>query len=201
MRKKILCLSLVALASLASLSALPLFQLGVSAQIPFGFSSDEEFDFVEPFTEFENYRFGAEARVNLSFFQVGVSGVYSFDFDEMAHYFDGAASLGFTILPKSPVSATLGFGIPLSFVHDDGSFHVLGADGGDKLPMDSFGDVVLNSPFLYRLTLNFDFLVHFAVTYSVPTSATMTEAWPIELWAPNWEQGRLTLTFMLLNLF
>ena len=196
MKKRIMALVLVALLSAGVLAANPLLQLGVAAQVPFQFSSDMD-DMGDQFTDFSNYRFGADVRLNLSFFQLDVQAMMGGSGDK-GFIFDGIASANIVFFPSSAVNFSAGLGMSLGASIKDGGFYLL-SDDGQLSDLGDIGAIVKNSPFVYRIGLNFNFGIGLGLSYFIPTKASI-ESPDFKNWAPQFDEGRLSLSVMM-NLF
>ena len=63
MKKKLLALALILVIATSSIFATNLIQIGPTAEIPLPLGSSSMGDIGNQFTEFNNYRFGADARL------------------------------------------------------------------------------------------------------------------------------------------
>ena len=193
MKKKLIVILLALLVPAASLMATPWIQLGgnVSYGVPVDIGSEDN-QFVEGFTDIANYKFGAEARLNLfNWVSLTVPGTFALDFSNFQLY--PSVNLN---LPLGPVDVAVGIGTSTVFArNDNGEWYLNGFSMGDAAT--SF----LSSNFMYRgaVTINIGFL-GIGVSANVPASGPLKDMDEIDTWAPNWESTTISAS-VLLNLF
>lgn len=200
MKKKILLLALVALLAASSVFAGQLFQIGLAAQYQNVLSdvlSAEEGGEVETagLLDIENYKFGADVRVNLLFLNVSGLGLVQTekDGDNTVWNFDTSLTAGFT-LGLGPVRATVGVGPNMMFGINGGEFSV------DGQPVENFMEVAKASPLVYRGDLSIN-LGSFGIGASyMLNSETSLGEFDFAKLLPDWSAGKVSIA-LLFNLF
>ena len=192
MKKKIIVILLALLVPAASLMATPWIQVG--ANVGYGIPmSSENFDgeFVDGFSDLQNYKFGAEARINLfDWVSLAVPGTFTLDFTQ----FNLQPSVNLN-LPLGFLDIALGVGTNMEIAYDNNEWMMNGE------PFSEAGNAFLDSNFLYRgaLTFNLGFL-GIGVAAAVPSSGTFSEMGELDAWTPQWENTTLSAS-VLVNFF
>ncbi len=192
MKKKIIVILLALLVPAASLMATPWIQVGANV----GYSpalniGGDTSDFVDGFSDLQNYKFGAEARINLfDWVSLAVPGTFALDFSQ----FDIQPSVNLN-LPLGFLDIALGVGAKMQISNDEGEWYMNGA------PFSQAGNAFLDSNFLYRgaLTFNLGFL-GIGVAATVPSSGTFSEMGELDAWTPQWESTAISAS-VLVNFF
>ena len=192
MKKKIIVILLALLVPAASLMATPWIQVG--ANVGYGIPmSSENFDgeFVDGFSDLQNYKFGAEARINLfDWVSLAVPGTVALDFSQ----FDIQPSVNLN-LPLGFLDIALGVGAKMQISNDNGNWYMNGSSFSQA------GNAFLDSNFLYRgaLTFNLGFL-GIGLAAAVPSSGTFSEMGELDAWTPQWESTAISAS-VLVNFF
>lgn len=194
MKKKLTAIVLVLVLAVCSLSA-GIFQVGGNVALPFPAANSWE-EFGKNFTEFKNYQFGAEVRLNIPLannivgLQVGVMDLMSFG-DGFNN--DLSASLNLLFLPNSFINFSIGTGTSMLLNVNDGKVTV----GGRST--DDFWDVFKHSKLHYRAGVNFDLVIFtLGLSYYVPTRGVYfdTGAGTAENWAPDFNSNKVVVSFL-----
>ena len=192
MKKKIIVILLALLVPAASLMATPWIQVG--ANVGYGIPmSSENFDgeFVDGFSDLQNYKFGAEARINLfDWVSLAVPGTFTLDFTQ----FNLQPSVNLN-LPLGFLDIALGVGTNMEIAYDNNEWKMNGE------PFSKAGNAFLDSNFLYRgaLTFNLGFL-GIGLAAAVPSSGSFSEMGELDAWTPQWENTTLSAS-VLVNFF
>ena len=192
MKKKIIVILLALLVPAASLMATPWIQVG--ANVGYGIPmSSETFDgeFVDGFSDLQNYKFGAEARINLfDWVSLAVPGTFTLDFTQ----FNLQPSVNLN-LPLGFLDIALGVGTNMEIAYDNNEWKMNGK------PFSEAGNAFLNSNFLYRgaLTFNLGFL-GIGLAAAVPSSGSFSQMGELDAWTPQWENTTLSAS-VLVNFF
>ena len=192
MKKKIIVILLALLVPAASLMATPWIQVG--ANVGYGIPmSSENFDgeFVDGFSDLQNYKFGAEARINLfDWVSLAVPGTFTLDFTQ----FNLQPSVNLN-LPLGFLDIALGVGTNMEIAYDNNEWKMNGE------PFSKAGNAFLDSNFLYRgaLTFNLGFL-GIGVAATVPSSGSFSQMGELDAWTPQWENTTLSAS-VLVNFF
>ncbi len=192
MKKKIIVILLALLVPAASLMATPWIQVG--ANVGYGIPmSSENFDgeFVDGFSDLQNYKFGAEARINLfDWVSLAVPGTFTLDFTQ----FNLQPSVNLN-LPLGFLDIALGVGTNMEIAYDNNEWKMNGE------PFSKAGNAFLDSNFLYRgaLTFNLGFL-GIGLAAAVPSSGSFSQMGELDAWTPQWENTTLSAS-VLVNFF
>lgn len=192
MKKKIIVILLALLVPAASLMATPWIQVG--ANVGYGIPmSSENFDgeFVDGFSDLQNYKFGAEARINLfDWVSLAVPGTFTLDFTQ----FNLQPSVNLN-LPLGFLDIALGVGTNMEIAYDNNEWKMNGE------PFSEAGNAFLDSNFLYRgaLTFNLGFL-GIGLAAAVPSSGSFSQMGELDAWTPQWENTTLSAS-VLVNFF
>lgn len=192
MKKKIIVILLALLVPAASLMATPWIQVG--ANVGYGIPmSSENFDgeFVDGFSDLQNYKFGAEARINLfDWVSLAVPGTFTLDFTQ----FNLQPSVNLN-LPLGFLDIALGVGTNMEIAYDNNVWKMNGE------PFSEAGNAFLDSNFLYRgaLTFNLGFL-GIGLAAAVPSSGSFSQMGELDAWTPQWENTTLSAS-VLVNFF
>ena len=192
MKKKIIVILLALLVPAASLMATPWIQVG--ANVGYGIPmSSENFDgeFVDGFSDLQNYKFGAEARINLfDWVSLAVPGTFTLDFTQ----FNLQPSVNLN-LPLGFLDIALGVGTNMEIAYDNNEWMMNGE------PFSEAGNAFLDSNFLYRgaLTFNLGFL-GIGLAAAVPSSGSFSQMGELDAWTPQWENTTLSAS-VLVNFF
>lgn len=201
MKKKISVILLILLLAVSSAFAArtSVIQLGAAAELPLPFGSLEEMG--NQFKDFGNYRFGADARITIPMgdflgLQLGGLAMISGSFNPNTFNFNTDGTVNLVFFNSSTVNFSIGAGQNMLIRYQDGGAPAEWTFSGQT----NFLDAWKNSPFLYRAGININFGLSLGVYYVVPTSATVSNFSFANL-APNFDQGRVGVSLMLLNLF
>ena len=192
MKKKIIVILLALLVPAASLMATPWIQVGANV----GYSpalniGGDNSDFVDGFSDLQNYKFGAEARINLfDWVSLAVPGTFTLDFTQ----FNLQPSVNLN-LPLGFLDIALGVGTNMEIAYDNNEWKMNGE------PFSKAGNAFLDSNFLYRgaLTFNLGFL-GIGVAATVPSSGTFSGMGELDAWTPQWESTAISAS-VLVNFF
>ena len=172
--------------------ATPWIQVG--ANVGYGIPmSSENFDgeFVDGFSDLQNYKFGAEARINLfDWVSLAVPGTFTLDFTQ----FNLQPSVNLN-LPLGFLDIALGVGTNMEIAYDNNEWKMNGE------PFSEAGNAFLDSNFLYRgaLTFNLGFL-GIGLAAAVPSSGSFSQMGELDAWTPQWENTTLSAS-VLVNFF
>ena len=192
MKKKIIVILLALLVPAASLMATPWIQVGANV----GYSpalniGGDNSDFVDGFSDLQNYKFGAEARINLfDWVSLAVPGTFTLDFTQ----FNLQPSVNLN-LPLGFLDIALGVGTNMEIAYDNNEWKMNGE------PFSNAGNAFLDSNFLYRgaLTFNLGFL-GIGLAAAVPSSGTFSGMGELDAWTPQWESTAISAS-VLVNFF
>ena len=140
---------------------------------------------------FQNYKFGAEARINLfDWVSLAVPGTFTLDFTQ----FNLQPSVNLN-LPLGFLDIALGVGTNMEIAYDNNEWKMNGE------PFSEAGNAFLDSNFLYRgaLTFNLGFL-GIGLAAAVPSSGTFSGMGELDAWTPQWENTTLSAS-VLVNFF
>ena len=192
MKKKIIVILLALLVPAASLMATPWIQVGANVGYGIPMSSENlDGEFVDGFSDLQNYKFGAEARINLfDWVSLAVPGTFTLDFTQ----FNLQPSVNLN-LPLGFLDIALGVGTNMEIAYDNNEWKMNGK------PFSEAGNAFLNSNFLYRgaLTFNLGFL-GIGLAAAVPSSGTFSGMGELDAWTPQWENTTLSAS-VLVNFF
>ena len=191
MKKKIIVILLALLVPAASLMATPWIQVGANVGYSPALNFEDTSDFVDGFSDLQNYKFGAEARINLfDWVSLAVPGTFALDFSQ----FDIQPSVNLN-LPLGFLDIALGVGAKMQISNDNGNWYMNGSSFSQA------GNAFLNSNFLYRgaLTFNLGFL-GIGLAAAVPSSGTFSEMGELDAWTPQWESTAISAS-VLVNFF
>lgn len=192
MKKKIIVILLALLVPAASLMATPWIQVGANVGYGIPMSSENlDGEFVDGFSDLQNYKFGAEARINLfDWVSLAVPGTFTLDFTQ----FNLQPSVNLN-LPLGFLDIALGVGTNMEIAYDNNEWKMNGE------PFSKAGNAFLDSNFLYRgaLTFNLGFL-GIGLAAAVPSSGTFSEMGELDAWTPQWENTTLSAS-VLVNFF
>lgn len=192
MKKKIIVILLALLVPTASLMATPWIQVGANVGYGIPMSGDPfEGEFVDGFSDLQNYKFGAEARINLfDWVSLAVPGTFTLDFTQ----FNLQPSVNLN-LPLGFLDIALGVGTNMEIAYDNNVWKMNG------VPFSEAGNAFLDSNFLYRgaLTFNLGFL-GIGLAAAVPSSGTFSGMGELDAWTPQWENTTLSAS-VLVNFF
>lgn len=191
MKKKIIVILLALLVPAASLMATPWIQVGANVGYSPALNISDTSDFVDGFSDLQNYKFGAEARINLfDWVSLAVPGTFALDFSQ----FDIQPSVNLN-LPLGFLDIALGVGSKMQISNVDGEWYMNGGSFSEA------GNAFLESNFLYRgaLTFNLGFL-GIGVAATVPSSGTFSDMGELEAWEPQWESTAISAS-VLVNFF
>ena len=192
MKKKIIVILLALLVPAASLMATPWIQVGANVGYGIPMSSENlDGEFVDGFSDLQNYKFGAEARINLfDWVSLAVPGTFTLDFTQ----FNLQPSVNLN-LPLGFLDIALGVGTNMEIAYDNNEWKMNGE------PFSKAGNAFLDSNFLYRgaLTFNLGFL-GIGVAATVPSSGTFSEMGELDAWTPQWESTAISAS-VLVNFF
>lgn len=192
MKKKIIVILLALLVPAASLMATPWIQVGANVGYGIPMSSENlDGEFVDGFSDLQNYKFGAEARINLfDWVSLAVPGTFTLDFTQ----FNLQPSVNLN-LPLGFLDIALGVGTNMEIAYDNNVWKMNG------VPFSEAGNAFLDSNFLYRgaLTFNLGFL-GIGLSAAVPSSGTFSGMGELEAWEPQWENTTLSAS-VLVNFF
>lgn len=192
MKKKIIVILLALLVPAASLMATPWIQVGANVGYGIPMSSENlDGEFVDGFSDLQNYKFGAEARINLfDWVSLAVPGTFTLDFTQ----FNLQPSVNLN-LPLGFLDIALGVGTNMEIAYDNNEWKMNGE------PFSEAGNAFLNSNFLYRgaLTFNLGFL-GIGLAAAVPSSGSFSQMGELDAWTPQWENTTLSAS-VLVNFF
>lgn len=192
MKKKIIVILLALLVPAASLMATPWIQVGANVGYGIPMSSESfEGEFVDGFSDLQNYKFGAEARINLfDWVSLAVPGTFTLDFTQ----FNLQPSVNLN-LPLGFLDIALGVGTNMEIAYDNNEWKMNGE------PFSKAGNAFLDSNFLYRgaLTFNLGFL-GIGLAAAVPSSGSFSQMGELDAWTPQWENTTLSAS-VLVNFF
>lgn len=192
MKKKIIVILLALLVPAASLMATPWIQVGANVGYGIPMSSENlDGEFVDGFSDLQNYKFGAEARINLfDWVSLAVPGTFTLDFTQ----FNLQPSVNLN-LPLGFLDIALGVGTNMEIAYDNNEWKMNGK------PFSEAGNAFLNSNFLYRgaLTFNLGFL-GIGLAAAVPSSGSFSQMGELDAWTPQWENTTLSAS-VLVNFF
>lgn len=192
MKKKIIVILLALLVPAASLMATPWIQVGANVGYGIPMSSENlDGEFVDGFSDLQNYKFGAEARINLfDWVSLAVPGTFTLDFTQ----FNLQPSVNLN-LPLGFLDIALGVGTNMEIAYDNNEWKMNGE------PFSKAGNAFLDSNFLYRgaLTFNLGFL-GIGLAAAVPSSGSFSEMGELDAWTPQWENTTLSAS-VLVNFF
>lgn len=192
MKKKIIVILLAILVPAASLMATPWIQVGANVGYGIPMSSENlDGEFVDGFSDLQNYKFGAEARINLfDWVSLAVPGTFTLDFTQ----FNLQPSVNLN-LPLGFLDIALGVGTNMEIAYDNNEWKMNGK------PFSEAGNAFLNSNFLYRgaLTFNLGFL-GIGLAAAVPSSGSFSQMGELDAWTPQWENTTLSAS-VLVNFF
>ena len=192
MKKKIIVILLALLVPAASLMATPWIQVGANVGYGIPMSSENlDGEFVDGFSDLQNYKFGAEARINLfDWVSLAVPGTFTLDFTQ----FNLQPSVNLN-LPLGFLDIALGVGTNMEIAYDNNEWKMNGE------PFSEAGNAFLDSNFLYRgaLTFNLGFL-GIGLAAAVPSSGTFSGMGELDAWTPQWENTTLSAS-VLVNFF
>ena len=192
MKKKIIVILLALLVPAASLMATPWIQVGANVGYGIPMSSENlDGEFVDGFSDLQNYKFGAEARINLfDWVSLAVPGTFTLDFTQ----FNLQPSVNLN-LPLGFLDIALGVGTNMEIAYDNNEWKMNGE------PFSKAGNAFLESNFLYRgaLTFNLGFL-GIGLAAAVPSSGSFSEMGELDAWTPQWENTTLSAS-VLVNFF
>ena len=191
MKKKIIVILLALLVPAASLMATPWIQVGANVGYSPALNFEDTSDFVDGFSDLQNYKFGAEARINLfDWVSLAVPGTFTLDFTQ----FNLQPSVNLN-LPLGFLDIALGVGTNMEIAYDNNEWKMNGE------PFSKAGNAFLNSNFLYRgaLTFNLGFL-GIGLAAAVPSSGSFSQMGELDAWTPQWENTTLSAS-VLVNFF
>ena len=192
MKKKIIVILLALLVPAASLMATPWIQVGANVGYGIPMSSENlDGEFVDGFSDLQNYKFGAEARINLfDWVSLAVPGTFTLDFTQ----FNLQPSVNLN-LPLGFLDIALGVGTNMEIAYDNNEWKMNGK------PFSEAGNAFLNSNFLYRgaLTFNLGFL-GIGLAAAVPSSGSFSQMGELDAWTPQCENTTLSAS-VLVNFF
>lgn len=192
MKKKIIVILLALLVPAASLMATPWIQVGANVGYGIPMSSENlDGEFVDGFSDLQNYKFGAEARINLfDWVSLAVPGTFTLDFTQ----FNLQPSVNLN-LPLGFLDIALGVGTNMEIAYDNNEWMMNGE------PFSEAGNAFLDSNFLYRgaLTFNLGFL-GIGLAAAVPSSGSFSQMGELDAWTPQWENTTLSAS-VLVNFF
>lgn len=192
MKKKIIVILLALLVPAASLMATPWIQVGANVGYGIPMSSENiDGEFVDGFSDLQNYKFGAEARINLfDWVSLAVPGTFTLDFTQ----FNLQPSVNLN-LPLGFLDIALGVGTNMEIAYDNNEWKMNGE------PFSKAGNAFLDSNFLYRgaLTFNLGFL-GIGLAAAVPSSGSFSQMGELDAWTPQWENTTLSAS-VLVNFF
>jgi len=185
MKKRLIIFALCVFC-LASAYSQSTFQLGPMASMPLG-SFDE---FEEQLKDTDSYRVGADFRLSLDHFQLGVNALAG-GFSEDDFFFDTVVSLNYIFLPKSIVNVSAGVGVGFDANYDGSSWSIGGNKEGD------IGGILLSSSLVYNVGVNFSlFGLGLSVKYAAPTEEVFDDMRDVCDILPNLDEGRLSLSVL-----
>lgn len=157
---------LLALLVPATLMATPIIQLGGTVFYDPAVSAE---DFVDGFSDLDNYRFGVEARLNIAdWVSLAVPATLNFGNDSFSIATHPSLNLNIPVVDF--LDLALGLGTGLDFRSSDDNWFVNGAD------IEDFGDAFLNAKLFYRaaVTVNVGML-GVGISASVPTEGSFND--------------------------
>lgn len=204
MKKKLTAVVLLLALALSAVSAGTIFQLGVAASLPFELNFDEPEEMAEAFTKLDNYKFGADVRVNiplgsflglhldaLPMISVGSDGTFNFD---------TVATVGLLLFRSSMINISAGLGPSFLVTTDWKSVQVDGATTAS-----SMWEAVKVSPFYYRATIDIHLgFLGLGVSYLVPMQGTISTIFSSNIsgddFIPDFSGGKLAVSLILLSI-
>ena len=174
----ILVLSLV----IATSAFASILQIGPAATINFDASSTD----IDSLKDFNRYQFGAEARVNLLFLQLGANGLFSLPNNSGSWAINTMLSANLVAGPKA-ANISVGAAIPYVLYTNDNSFNT---------------SKFFESPLFFKAGINLNFsFVGLGLSYYIPTdlaaNKVLTNIGDIKV---DLSKGQLSLAVMF-NLF
>ena len=197
MKKKLLALALILVIATSSIFATNLIQIGPTAEIPLPLGSSSMEEIGHQFTLFNNYRFGADARLTIPMgdflgLQFGGNALIGFNFDPTVFDFNTDGTINLVFFNSSNVNFSLGLGQNMLIRYANDAWTFSGSD--------NFIDALTTSPFIYRAGVNVKLGLTLGFFYVVPTFASYSN-FSFEALEPVFENGKVGVSVLLFNLF